>query len=102
MVTGHEVTLDDLPKQYLLPSTEEANNNNTAPTDWTAALQQQAQSLIQESDTPLNDQLTPLFEKTLIEVALQHTSGKKVEAARLIGWGRNTLTRKLKELNISS
>jgi two-component system nitrogen regulation response regulator GlnG len=36
----------------------------------------------------------------LIEVALRHTGGHKQEAARRLGWGRNTLTRKLKELNL--
>ena len=35
-----------------------------------------------------------------IETALQHTSGRRQEAARLLGWGRNTLTRKLKELGL--
>ena len=37
-------------------------------------------------------------EKVLIDVALQQTGGRRQDAARLLGWGRNTLTRKLKEL----
>ena len=40
----------------------------------------------------------PNFERVLIEVALQQTGGRRQDAARLLGWGRNTLTRKLKEL----
>ena len=40
------------------------------------------------------------FEKTLIEEALKKTKGKKKEAAKLLGWGRNTLTRKIKEIGI--
>ena len=36
----------------------------------------------------------------MIEAALQHTRGKRQEAAKLLGWGRNTLTRKIKELNL--
>ena len=44
------------------------------------------------------DRLTEDFERTLIEVALTDTAGRKKEAAEKLGWGRNTLTRKLKEL----
>ncbi|MDF4667918.1 helix-turn-helix domain-containing protein, partial [Vibrio parahaemolyticus] len=42
----------------------------------------------------------PQFERTLLLSALAYTQGHKQEAARLLGWGRNTLTRKLKELGI--
>ena len=44
--------------------------------------------------------LEPEFERILIETALGHTGRRKIEAARLLGWGRNTLTRKLKDLSI--
>ena len=43
-----------------------------------------------------------MFEKTLINAALQQTRGRKRHAAELLGWGRNTLTRKLKELGLDS
>ena len=43
----------------------------------------------------------PRFERILIDVALAHTGGRRQEAAKLLGWGRNTLTRKLKELGVS-
>jgi two-component system nitrogen regulation response regulator GlnG len=42
----------------------------------------------------------PAFEKVMIEVALEHTQGRKRDAAELLGWGRNTLTRKIKELGL--
>ena len=42
----------------------------------------------------------PDFETIMIETALSHTGGRKQDAARLLGWGRNTLTRKLKELGL--
>ena len=42
----------------------------------------------------------PAFERVAIETALRHTSGRKRDAAELLGWGRNTLTRKLQELGI--
>jgi two-component system nitrogen regulation response regulator GlnG len=43
----------------------------------------------------------PTFERALIETALKHTAGRKRDAANLLGWGRNTLTRKLKELGMN-
>jgi two-component system nitrogen regulation response regulator GlnG len=45
---------------------------------------------------------TPVLERTLIEVALAQTHGHRQEAAKLLGWGRNTLTRKLKELGMGN
>ncbi len=42
----------------------------------------------------------PAFEKVMIEVALQHSHGRKRDAAELLGWGRNTLTRKMKDLEM--
>ncbi|MCG8371785.1 MAG: nitrogen regulation protein NR(I), partial [Proteobacteria bacterium] len=49
---------------------------------------------------PLLDAALPEFEKTLIELALARTNGHRQEAARLLGWGRNTLTRKIKALHL--
>ena len=49
-------------------------------------------------ETPLLDDALPGFERTLIRAALRQAQGGRQEAARLLGWGRNTLTRKLKEL----
>jgi len=50
--------------------------------------------------SPLLDTALPEFERTLIRVALAHTGGHRQDAAKLLGWGRNTLTRKLKELGM--
>ena len=55
--------------------------------------------LLQGKEQILRDAL-PAFEQVMIEVALQHTQGRKRDAAGLLGWGRNTLTRKLKELDL--
>ena len=46
------------------------------------------------------DEAVPAFERTMIEVALKHTGGRRRDAAGLLGWGRNTLTRKIKELDM--
>jgi two-component system nitrogen regulation response regulator GlnG len=50
---------------------------------------------------PLLDAAQPQFERVLIRAALKRTQGHRQEAARLLGWGRNTLTRKLKELGMN-
>lgn len=44
----------------------------------------------------------PILILTLIRVALDHTGGRKIEAANLLGWGRNTLTRKIQELGMEA
>jgi two-component system nitrogen regulation response regulator GlnG len=53
------------------------------------------------AQTPLLDAAQPQFERVLIRAALKRTQGHRQEAARLLGWGRNTLTRKLKELGMN-
>ena len=44
----------------------------------------------------------PSFERILIQTALEHTQGRKRDAAQLLGWGRNTLTRKLQDLKLAN
>lgn len=56
-------------------------------------------SLKQGEENILSEAL-PEFEKIMLKTALQFTEGKKQEAAKLLGWGRNTLTRKLKEFGM--
>lgn len=75
--------------------------NHTAvitDTDWRLNLKQQLQQQLAEGNTEVLEQLIPQLEQLALELALQHTNGHKQQAAALLGWGRNTLTRKLKEL----
>ncbi|MFM7432741.1 MAG: helix-turn-helix domain-containing protein, partial [Gammaproteobacteria bacterium] len=68
---------------------------------WTALLARWAESESQRGGAPpLLDVALPEFERALIRVALAHTGGHRQDAAKLLGWGRNTLTRKLKELGM--
>jgi two-component system nitrogen regulation response regulator GlnG len=68
---------------------------------WTIALARWAeQELGGESPQPLLSRALPAMERVLIRTVLAHTDGKRQEAAQLLGWGRNTLTRKIKELGL--
>ena len=71
------------------------------PIDWQSQLQTWATTALSQGETEILQLATPEFEKVLIKVALEHTKGRKGEAADLLGWGRNTLTRKIKLLGIT-
>ena len=71
-----------------------------AEADWTAALRRQVEKALMRGESGIMDALTRDFEKTLIAKALQHTGGRRIEAANLLGIGRNTITRKIAELHI--
>jgi two-component system nitrogen regulation response regulator GlnG len=68
--------------------------------EWTRMLASWAERQLQTTGTPLLDSALPELEKTLIELALSRTNGHRQEAAKLLGWGRNTLTRKMKALHL--
>lgn len=68
--------------------------------NWSESLHQWARDALAAGHDDLLGTAIPLFERTMIEVALQATRGQRQEAARRLGWGRNTLTRKIKELGM--
>ena len=70
--------------------------------DWAGALDREADQRLNRGETGIMDALTRQFEKTLILRALAHTGGRRIEAAHLLGLGRNTLTRKVQELKIDA
>ena len=67
--------------------------------DWQAPLRLWARQQLAQGETEILKKAAKAFEKTLLDCALEATRGRKQDAARLLGWGRNTVTRKLKELN---
>ena len=95
MGSGREVLVEDLPPELM-----EKQEANTPAGDWEKSLRSWADQALARGQTNILEQATPAFETALIEIALKHTSGRKRDAADLLGWGRNTLTRKLKELEI--
>ena len=79
----------------------EAHQESTAATPhWSEALARTAQAQLARGESGILDKLTGEFERTLIRIALSHTGGRKIEAAALLGWGRNTLSRKIQELDM--
>ena len=102
MAPGKEIHLDDLPPELrdTEPSAETAEN-------WESTLRHWVKSTLLKGETGLLSNILPEFERILIEEALQQTAGalqqtagRRSEAAKLLGWGRNTLTRKIKSLNL--
>ncbi|HSH29613.1 MAG TPA: nitrogen regulation protein NR(I) [Thiohalobacter sp.] len=96
MASSQEVHMDDLPPELQA----EAPGVVDEGTDWERALQQWAERELGRGESGLLDRATPAFERIMIEAALRQTHGRRQDAARLLGWGRNTLTRKIKELEL--
>src|SRR5258706_10828404 len=68
--------------------------------DWLAALEHEAERRLARGETGILDELGRQFERALITQALKRTGGRRIEAASLLGMGRNTITRKIQELGI--
>ena len=95
MSPTREVKLEDLPDDLKVVNVENLN-------DWTKVLQSWSENYLSKGKNNLLEEAIPEFERTIIKVALNKTMGRKKEAAELLGWGRNTLTRKIKELGLES
>ena len=105
MASGREILLPDLPQELVESGQQQVRSAQSAAAithlSWEEALRAWAERELDSGREKILDTATPAFEKTMIEVALNKTGGRKKEAAELLGWGRNTLTRKLKELDMS-
>lgn len=97
MASGREVHVADLPPELLEHKTTEALSG-----DWEKELRHWADQSLACGQSNILAEAVPTFERALIETALKHTAGRKRDAANLLGWGRNTLTRKLKELGMNT
>lgn len=90
---GREIKSEDIPSDLGgIPGPTKLQD------EWTRQLTNWAEKRLAAGETPLLDDAMPEFERTLIRAALRKAEGGRQEAAKLLGWGRNTLTRKLKEL----
>ena len=95
MTPSQQVEIPDLPPEWRTAQAASAMMD-----EWRNALAQQVALALQRGDQNILDTLTKQFESTLITQALQHTGGRRIEAATLLGIGRNTLTRKIQELGL--
>ncbi|XID75638.1 nitrogen regulation protein NR(I) [Alkanindiges sp. WGS2144] len=117
MATGREIFVNDLPAELRPQSTDlpdaesvsyESRSDKSClsqpyrlePDQWDSLLGHWARQKLQQGEQHLLEIALPLFERSMIDAALDYSHGRKRHAAELLGWGRNTLTRKLKELDI--
>ena len=99
MAPGQVVDVKDLPPEVRGEALAGATMEEG---DWRRMLEKEVASRLARGESDIADPLTRDFESVLISKALQHTGGRRIEAAGLLGIGRNTLTRKVQELKIDS
>ena len=95
MAPGSEILVSDLPTELQSPPSDE-----DASVDWETALYDWSRTQLVNGQVPLLQEARPQFEKSLIKAALEVARGRKLEAAKLLGWGRNTLTRKMSDYDL--
>jgi two-component system nitrogen regulation response regulator GlnG len=96
MASGKEILISDLPSELTIKPLSVKNPHDS----WQENLKTWLDKELSSGKINIIEQVLPEFEKILLESALKYTQGHKQEAAKRLGWGRNTLTRKLKELNL--
>jgi two-component system, NtrC family, nitrogen regulation response regulator GlnG len=119
MASGREIFPNDLPPELRqrhplsapsesVTSTHSITHNTTSEQaaitnmSWEQLLGLWARQRLKNGEQQILDIASPAFERAMIDAALEHSHGKKRLAAELLGWGRNTLTRKLRELGINA
>jgi len=95
MASGREVHITDLPPELVQQEDEPVTGQT-----WQSGLKSWAEQALKRGQKSILDTAVPEFERIMIESALKHTGGRRRDAAVLLGWGRNTLTRKIKELGM--
>jgi two-component system nitrogen regulation response regulator GlnG len=95
MAPGQNIDVIDLP-----PELKNNDMYKEVSANWKDALKQEVQLALNKNQKNILTDLNQTFEKILIEEALSFTKGRRIEAAEMLGLGRNTLTRKVKELGI--
>jgi two-component system nitrogen regulation response regulator GlnG len=95
LAPGSEIRLEDLPPEFVT-----GDAATLLDADWARSLQSWADRAAMIGQRPLLDEAQPRFERALIAAALKRTQGHRREAAELLGWGRNTLTQKIRDLGM--
>ncbi|MGK0296779.1 MAG: two-component system nitrogen regulation response regulator GlnG [Gammaproteobacteria bacterium] len=97
MASGKEIHLEDLPPELKNPDDSEIKSCN-----WEDNLRAWVESNLTHGETSLLADAVPRFERIMIEEALKKSGGRRQDAAKMLGWGRNTLTRKIKNLGLDA
>ena len=103
MAPSQHIQLSDLPAEILQSAPAKAVS--AAPLvggTWQDGLRAAVEAKLKEETPDLMKELTDAFETAVIETALEFTHGRRVEAASRLGIGRNTITRKIAELNLKT
>lgn len=110
MAAGRDIYPEDLPPEFQSPQPAEEASDDASVTEATAAttidasweelLRHWASDKLAQGNEAVLDDAVPMFEKVMIEVALEKSNGHRQDAAKLLGWGRNTLTRKIQQLGM--
>ncbi len=95
MASANEIHMQDLPAEML-----KDEMSTEISSDWQSLLSEWADREMSKGGKAILDQALPLFESIMIKAAMRKSGGKRQEAAKLLGWGRNTLTRKIQELGL--
>jgi two-component system nitrogen regulation response regulator GlnG len=95
MASGSEIHVDDLP-----PELKRDNEAPEVSDEWESTFRKWVESSLLQGDTEILRDAVPRFETILIAEALKKSGGRRQDAAKLLGWGRNTLTRKIKQLGL--
>jgi len=99
MAPGQRIDVADLPPEVRAAPGSQPSADD-AEAGWRVALDRELARALAQGEAAVGDRLEREFEKTLIVRALAHTGGHRMEAAQRLGWGRNTLTRKIQELGL--
>jgi two-component system nitrogen regulation response regulator GlnG len=94
MAPGSNVDIPDLPPEFRFEQRAMTTQS------WIAALEREAELALNRGEHSIMPEMSRQFERALIVKALAHTGGRRIEASHLLGMGRNTLTRKIQELEI--
>lgn len=105
MVTGRDIQLVDLPSEFLHANNTQNKNSSSSSVSkenqsWQDMLRAWVDAKLKAGERDILNEAVPEFEKVMLEATLTFTGNHKQESAKLLGWGRNTLTRKIKELNL--
>jgi len=99
MAPGQRVDVADLPPEVRETPVAAGGGDDIG---WQHALDRDLADALTRGERNVGDRLEKEFERTLIRRALTHTGGHRMEAAAWLGWGRNTLTRKIQELGMET